>query len=371
MEDLMNLIRIATQLRRAGALLVLALLLLPGAAQSAALTTVNLGVMPITGHSKFFVAKERGFFAEEGINAEISLFTSGADAAAAFRAEKLDAGAFGVATALAHIGRGADALIIGGIMGQDSQYITKLENTASFASAKDFRGKKIATVRMAVGDVVLRWALAQEGIVWKKDVEVFEFKNPAAVIEAVKSGQVDVGGIWGPYEQGAEAKGFKVALESIDLMPGHACCRLMIRTADLDSKADLWVHLERALLKAERYSASADQAKRKQTVEDISKYVKLDKDLIANAFYNGHLDQTTDPNAEGLQQLWDVLLSSKDIESSDNIQDFIEPGPYRAALQSLIKEEPSEPFWKKALDTSLRRDAVAKGGGRSNTHWKL
>ncbi|MDR2825360.1 MAG: ABC transporter substrate-binding protein [Deltaproteobacteria bacterium] len=367
----MNFIRIATQIRRAGALLVLALLLLPGAVQAAELTKLNIGAMPITGHSKFFVAKERGFFAEEGIDAEISLFTSGADAVAAFRAEKLDAGAFGVATSLAHIGRGADALIIAGIMGQDSQYITKPENVGSITSAKDFRGKKIATVRLAAGDVVLRWALGQEGIVWKKDVEVFEFKNPTSVIEAVKSGQVDVGAIWGPYDQGAESKGFKVALDSAQLLPGHTCCRLLIHTNDLNSKADLWVHLQRALLKAERYSASTDPAKHKQTVEDVAKYVKLDKELIENAFYNGHLDQTTDPNAEGLQQLWNVMLESKDIESSDDVQVFIEPGPYRTALQSLIKEEPSEAFWKKALDLSLRRDAAAKGGGRADIHWKL
>jgi NitT/TauT family transport system substrate-binding protein len=357
-------------LRGAGWLLALSLLL-PAPARAAELVRLNVGAMPITGHAKFFVAKERGFFAEEGIDAEISLFTSGADAAAAFRAEKLDAGAFGVATSLAHIARGFDALIIAGVMGQDSQYITKPENAGSITSARDFRGKKIATVRLAAGDVVLRWALAQEGIKWKKDVEVLEFKNPPSVIEAVKSGQADVGGIWGPYDQGAESKGFKVALESSQLLPGHTCCRLLIHTKDLNARARLWVRFERALLKAERYSAAANPAWRRQTVEDIAKYVKLDKELIENAFYRGHLDQTTDPNAEGLQQLWNVMLESKDIESADDVQNFIEPGPYRTALHSLIKEEPSEPFWKKALDLSLRRDAAARGGGRAGIHWKL
>ncbi|MDR1947430.1 MAG: ABC transporter substrate-binding protein [Desulfovibrio sp.] len=348
---------------------ILAFLLSLGAARAAEPTKLVVGAMPITGHAKFFVAKERGIFAEEGLDVELAIFTSGADGIAAFRAEKLDAAAFGTATPLAHISRGEDALIIAGIMGQDSMYITTPEKADTVRSVKDLKGKKIAVVRLASGDVVLRWALKQNGIDLNKDVQFIELKNPTAVIEAVKKGSVDVGALWGPYDQGAEEKGFKVVLDSADLLPGHPCCRLIVRTPELNIRGDAWVRLLRALLKAELYSRNDDATHRENTVNDIAKYVKVDKTLIKNAFYGARLDQTTDPNADGLQKIWDIMNFIKVIDSSDDIQRFIEPGPYRTALESLIREAPDEPFWKQALQTLNERDAAAKGGGRSDIHW--
>jgi NitT/TauT family transport system substrate-binding protein len=353
------------------AAILLALLLAVPLAPASAAEPIRLvvGAMPITGHAKFFVAKERGIFAEEGLDVELAIFTSGADGIAAFRAEKLDAGAFGTATPLAHISRGEDALIIAGIMGQDSMYITTPEKAGTVKSVADLKGKKIAVVRLASGDVVLRWALQNKGIDLK-EVEFIELKNPTAVIEAVKKGQADVGAIWGPYDQGAAEKGFAVVLDSADLLPGHPCCRLAVRTGELNTRGDTWVRLLRALLKAELYSSSGDAARREHTVNDIAKYVKLDKELIKNAYYGARLDQTTDPNADGLQKIWDIMNFIKVIDSSDDIRNFIEPGPYRTALESLIKEAPDEAFWKAALKTLDERDAAARGGGRSNVHWK-
>ncbi|MDR2051093.1 MAG: ABC transporter substrate-binding protein [Deltaproteobacteria bacterium] len=361
-------LRCAAQLLTA---LILALPLTPpDAARAAELIKLTVGAMPITGQAKFFVAKERGIFLEEGLDVELAIFTSGADGIAAFRAEKLDAGAFGTATPLAHISRGEDALIIAGIMGQDSMYITTPERADSVRSVKDLKGKKIAVVRLASGDVVLRWALQQNGLDLKKDVEFIELKNPTAVIEAVKKGQADVGALWGPYDQGAEEKGFKVVLDSADLLPGHPCCRLIVRTGELNSRGDVWVRLLRSLLKAEFYSRSGDPAHRENTVNDIAKYVKLDKELIRNAFYGARLDQSTDPNASGLQKIWDIMNFIKVIDSKDDIQRFIEPGPYKTALESLIRESPDEPFWREALAVLNERDTVAKGGGRSDIHWE-
>jgi NitT/TauT family transport system substrate-binding protein len=357
-----------TRLRLA-LLLLPALLFAAAPALGAEPAKLVVGAMPITGQAKFFVAKERGIFAEEGLDVELAIFTSGADGIAAFRAEKLDAGAFGTATPLAHISRGEDALIIAGIMGQDSMYITTPENADAVKSVKDLKGKKIAVVRLASGDVVLRWALHQNGIDLKKDVQFIELKNPTAVIEAVKKGQADVGAIWGPYDQGAAEKGFKVVLNSADLLPGHPCCRLIVRTGELNTRGDVWVRLLRSLLKAELYSRSDDAAHRENTVNDIAKYVKLDKELIKNAFYGARLDQTTDPNADGLQKIWDIMNFIKVIDSRDDIQNFIEPGPYRTALESLIREAPNEAFWQQALKTLNERDAAAKGGGRSGVHW--
>ena len=359
-------------LKRLGALaaLLASFFLASGGALADEKTKLIVGVLSITGHAKMFVAQEQGFFAKENLEVELPLFTSSSDIIAAFRAEKLDVAATGVAALLSHISHGQDAVIIAGAMGQDSMYITRAENAHTIKSLEDVRGKKVAVVRTAIGDVVLRWALDQRGIKWGKDTEPFELKNPAAVIEAVKKGEVDVGAIWGPYDRGLEEKGLAVVLRSEELLPGHPCCRIALRTEDLNARPEVWVRFLRAVLKAERYSHSDDPEHRANTVADIAKYVRLDKELIRNAFYEAALDQTTDPNANGIQIIWDVMNNTKIIDSGDDIQKFVEPGPYRSALESLIREEPNDPFWVQALATLNERDAAAKGGGRSNTHWQ-
>jgi NitT/TauT family transport system substrate-binding protein len=151
-----------------------------------ALDHVRVGHLPVTGHAKFFVAKEYGIFEKEGIDAELIEFINSADGLTAVRAGKLDVGAFGTTAPLVHISQGADLRIIAGIMGEDAAIITTAENAPKIKTLADLKGKKVATIRLATGDAVLRGALEKEGINWKTDLQVFELKSPPAVAEAVK-----------------------------------------------------------------------------------------------------------------------------------------------------------------------------------------
>ena len=60
--------------------------------QAAETNTVSLkvGHLPVTGHAKFFVAKEEGFFKDEGLNVELVEFANSADGLAALRAGKFE-----------------------------------------------------------------------------------------------------------------------------------------------------------------------------------------------------------------------------------------------------------------------------------------
>jgi len=92
------------------------------------LATLRVGYLPVTGHAKFFVAQEEGFFKDEGLNVQLTEFANSADGLAALRADKLDLGAFGTTAPLVHIAKGADISIIGGVMGEDAAIVVKPEN---------------------------------------------------------------------------------------------------------------------------------------------------------------------------------------------------------------------------------------------------
>ena len=112
---------------------------------------IKVGYLPVTGHAKFFVAKEQGLFAQEGLDVELVEFQNSADGLNAVVAGKLDVGAFGTTAPVAHISKGANLKIIGGIMGGDAAVITTAENAGAYNKISALRGKKIATVRMASG----------------------------------------------------------------------------------------------------------------------------------------------------------------------------------------------------------------------------
>ncbi len=309
--------------------------------------TLRIGHLPVTGHAKFFVAKEEKFFEQENLNVQLTEFANSADGLAALRAGQLDLGAFGTTAPLVHISKGADLRIIGGVMGEDAAIITTKERAADLKSIVDLKGKRVATVRLATGDAVLRGALSRAGLDWKRDLEIFEVKNPPAVIESVKSGQVDAGVVWGPHDLRAEEQGLVVVIRSKDLQPGHPCCRLTINQKDLETRRDVWQHFLRAILKAERFSKTNQEA----TIRDIVKYVKIEPDLARKAFYSPFLDQSSDPNLTAIQDFWKTMKGSAFIENKGEITPFVDGSIYLAALDSLEKEEPQDAYWK-ALRTA-------------------
>ncbi len=217
----------------------------------------------------------------------------------------------------------------------------------------DLKGKKVATVRMASGDAVLRGALTDAQVDWKSDVQIFELKNPPAVIEAVKSGQVDAGVVWGPHDLRAEDQGLKIVIRSSDLQPGHPCCRLVVTRQNYDNKAT-WDKFLRAILRAEKFAAQ----NRKETIDAIQKYVKLDRGLLERGYYQPHLDQQTDPNAKGVKTFWTTMQNSGFVESNVDITDYIDVALYKQVLDRLAAEEPQEPFWKQRQSDFQQRDVL-------------
>jgi NitT/TauT family transport system substrate-binding protein len=315
---------------------------LAAAAGVASAEVVRVGYLPVTGHAKFFVAKEYGIFAKEGLDVELVEFQNSADGLNAVVAGKLDIGAFGTTAPVAHIAKGAHIKIIGGIMGGDAAVITTAANAPKVTSVADLRNKKVATVRMASGDAVLRGALKDAGLNWKTDLQIFELKNPPAVIEAVKSGQVDAGVVWGPHDLRAEDQGLKVVIHSTALQPGHPCCRLVVAESKLKATAT-WEKFLRAILRAEKFTAE----NKKETIQAIGKYVKLDQQLLWRGYYSPYLDQSSDPNVKGVRHFADVMVNSEFVATAPDIGSAIDVRIYEKVLNQLAKDEPREPFWKR------------------------
>lgn len=323
-------------------------------------TKLLVGYLPVTGHAKLFVAKEEGFFAEEGLDVELIQYVNSADGIGALCAAKLDVGSFGSVAPLVYIAGGANLRIIGGMMGEDAYVVTLPDNAELIRTPADLRGRRVGTVRLASGDAVLRGALKQVGLSWRTDLNLIELSRPELVIQAVKNRQIDAGVIWGPHDLLAQEEGLRVVFSTADLFPGHPCCRLVVRVDALVRKHALWPRFIRAILKAERFTG--DSANKERVVNAIGRYLPIDKGLIARSYYREGLEQSSDPNVRAVKQIWDIMRDCSYISSNVDPQSHIVVDIYRQALVELMQDEPDEPFWQEKMREFKERNVLADSG---------
>ena len=341
--------------RRAATHVLLAILALPLAAlaQQAAKVQLKAGIIPVPEHTKLILARDQGFFAREGLEVELVEFANSADGISALRGGKTDAGSVGVTAPLVHIAKGAENIrIIGGLGGEGSAVVVRADSLAKIGNLKGLKGLKVGTVRLSSSDAVVRAELAKAGIDWRTDLKVFELKSPAAVLEAVKSGEVDAGVIWAPFDTKAEEFGLKVLVRTGTLSPGHPCCRIAVLAEDLAKRPQVWVSFLKAILRAERYI----DEHRESTIDTVTAALKIDRKLVAEVIAGGNTEFSSDPNVTGIVLFWDSLRQSAFVQSDRDIRNYIDTAPYKAALESLLSEQPADAYWKAKAAQFASRD---------------
>lgn len=315
------------------------------AESSTAAKEIRLGYLPTSGHALTFVAKEQGFFADQGLDVQLSQFPNSADGYNALTADKLDVIAMGSTAPAVYISKGTDLKYIGGLMGEGAAAVVLADRAAEFADIKSFKGKTIATVRMSTGDVVFRNALHDAGIDWSKDVTIQELKSPSIVMDAVKTGKADIGIVWLPYQQIAETQGLKVVQYGDTFSPNHPCCRFVVTAATLDADRDTLVKFEKALIKAYDYIKTNPD----ESIADVQKYVDFDRTVIADSIFSEHFNFSPDPNKKAIEEWWKMLNTIGFISSSEDIDKHIDPSVYKQALDELIKEDPKNKNYQDLL----------------------
>lgn len=311
----------------------------PASAQSAVPADkikFNIGYLPAVGHVLYFVAKEKGFYEQEGLDVELFQFTNSGEGLNAIKAGKLDAGSFGTSAPQVFIAKGTPFVNIGGMQSEGHAIVTKPENAEQYASVQSFVGKKVATVRLATGDAVWRSAMSQAGIDWKTQVTIQELDSPAAVLEAVKKGAADAGLVWVPFSEMAEKQGLKIVSWSAQHMDGHVCCRVVALEDKLKTNQEAYIRYSRASIRAYDFYLNNHA----ETLDIISKYVKLDKELLEKATYSGHIHSIPDPDKKRFTAFWEAMKTAGYIQSDIDITKHVNSDIYKTALDQLIQREP-------------------------------
>ena len=167
--------------------------------QANGLTSISIGSTPWVGLSPLYIAQEKGFFAEEGVEVDLNIFSSNGDSLAAFTSGQLTA-----------LGAVSSEVVLIASQGKDFKVVMVEDNSVgadgilardSVSSVADFKGKDVAVDTSGVSYFFLLQVLEEAGLS-KDDIKSVNI-DPAGAATAYQSGNVDIAVTYAPFLQQA------------------------------------------------------------------------------------------------------------------------------------------------------------------------
>jgi NitT/TauT family transport system substrate-binding protein len=306
---------------------------------------LKVGYAPGGGSVLTFLAQGQKLFEKEGVEVELIQFASSSDGLNALNSGKIDVGiSFGTAGPLTFMSKGSDFSIIGGQLSGGHPVLALPGKARKIKSIQDFRGKIVATPRIYTADIVWRGALKRAGIDPNKDLTIIELKNPSAVLEAVKSGKVDVGIGASSILMKAKESGVSIIGWSNDFFPQHPCCRIVAKGRAVKENPAVYRSFLRAVLQAEKLKTEKPEL----AVAVNKRYLNLDDAMAREFTLEPHQMTHADPNRKGVTQMWHDMKSIDYVEGDLDLNRYINVELYRDALQEMLRRNPKDKFYREA-----------------------
>lgn len=155
-------------------------------------TKINYGYIPdYAGASLLAIANDQKLWEKHGLEANLQSFTNGPLQIQALGTGDLDFGYIGPGAMWLPASGKAKVLTVNGV-GKADRVIAQ----AGITSVADLKGKKVAIPEGTSGDMIVQLALKEAGLTMD-DIEKVAM-DPATVVSAFASKQVDAAGIWYP-----------------------------------------------------------------------------------------------------------------------------------------------------------------------------
>ena len=251
---------------------------------------VKVGVLSLTSHAAAFVAKERGLFEKQGLDAELVMFQAAGPMAVAIASGDIDFGVTAISGALINLSEKGAVKVIGGALieekGIDGQKIL-VSNAAYEAGVKtpaDLKGHSFGITGTGSSFHYMISQIAEKEGYSVADVQLKALQKVPAIIGALKSGQIDAWSIVPHIAKGLDASGgAKIIGDVADYIDGYQVTTIFTSTANITDKPDLVKRFMAAYSEgiAEFNAALVDKTAGDEAAEDmvklIHKYVYTDR----------------------------------------------------------------------------------------------
>lgn len=205
--------------------------------------TVRIGLQPWLGYGPLWVAAEKGFFKERGLDVELINFNWDQDVNAALVSGNIEVQAAATNTLINLLNAGGN---LKGFMIMDAAYqADAIIAGEGIDAVSDLRGKKVAYEVGATSDLLLNYAL-RENDMTIADVEAVQMGASEAGLAAI-AGRVDAAVSYEPYISAALAQGggYKVIYDA-SAAPGLISDLLVAETSYLNENKETLVSVVKA-----------------------------------------------------------------------------------------------------------------------------
>jgi NitT/TauT family transport system substrate-binding protein len=240
------------------------------------LSSVNVAFLPV------YVAEDKGFFKNEGLEVLLVLFNAGATNLQALIGGDVQIMGSAFVETIGGRGAGIDVKNFWGIC---NIMPFQLYSQPDFKSMKQAKGKRFAISRFgSLTDFLTRSSLRHFGVD-TKDVTILQIGSTPARFAALTAKGVDASIVWFPVTEIAKSQGYNKLLDLKEIFPEWPYETFAARESWLNKERDQATKFLRAFQRAVKYT----RENKDDAVRIIRKYVKMDP-AYAPAGYDEYRD---------------------------------------------------------------------------------
>jgi NitT/TauT family transport system substrate-binding protein len=270
----------------------------PAASQEVAMFKAGISD-PVNTVLAWYVARDAGFYAANGLNVEILNMSGGSRGAAELQAGRLDTMHVGLSSVIKVNRAGGDLRAIGSL----SNVIRfTFFSAPGVRTAAELKGGVIGVSTFgSESDSTVTLALQRLGLT-RDDVTLKEYGGGTRRLEAVKSGEIKATPINEPIASMARAQGVHVLVDLVPEQIPWVFSSIVVRRADIEGRRDALLRFLKATIEG-NYLALADAGRAKQM---LAKELKITDEKVLDIAYNDFKAQSPanlDMSIEGARNI--------------------------------------------------------------------
>lgn len=327
-----------------------------GAASAQSAATLNVGLLGTSIKPVgVLVARDKGYFEEEGVDIRFEKVSSMNDAYTAVSTGNLDVYLFSSTTAATFISQGVTTLrVFGGTAGEGAEIMAAKGRGLAIDSADDFTGLTIACQMPETGQMVLKDYLLRQGMTIGApgegaDVTFVYVNDSSTAIEGCVKGEYDLcitNSCLGYY---ADSYGTELVATVSDFVNPYPCCRQTCNLSTYENEFDALVRFEIAALRG--YAFARENIE--ETLDILERYSGEDRDFLrAQVYgtdaYTPDMRLSLDPDRDACVAFYQAMVNIGQIEDATGIdwQEYVVSDVYEKALSTLSEREADNALWK-------------------------
>jgi NitT/TauT family transport system substrate-binding protein len=310
--------------------------------------TLNLGASGDAALNNPLVqlADEKGYFAQNNLTVtSTKLENSGAVMYDALSVGKIDAAYAQVVPPISYGAQGFNVTLIAGVLSGGMVAVCLPDKYEELKDISNWKGHSIGVIQMSTSELTIRDRLKDYGIT-SDDVNYVMIADYSSIALSAAKGNVDIGFVSSNYVDQAIEAGCVKLTTLYDIKKDYVCCRQSAYTNSLNSNRDAYVYYLEAQIKAYKDIYTDKEG----TIASLSKATGETAEYIRTYIYDeegsAHRTYNPDPNYNGVNGLYTIMLEQKYVTSDLTLDKFYDLSVYADALKNVINENPNDSFYQ-------------------------